>query len=189
MQTPETPLHRASLGPDGRTIYYSSYQDAGNISAIIAYDIRSRRTREIWRGEGKVSRPIPSPDGQWLAVEVPQSNGSGTKLAIMPATGGEMRELVVSNSGGDFTWAPDSKQILYAKVVLAHSDPSSWQELWTVPVDGGPPKNLNLQSRLMWLLTIHPDGDRIAYSTHNSREEIWVMENFLPEGEPRRDSK
>ena len=34
-----------------------------------------------------------------------------------------------------------------------------------------------------------PDGKRIAYTSDNSKAEIWVMENFLPTGEeenPRR---
>ncbi|MBN2266191.1 MAG: PD40 domain-containing protein [Candidatus Aminicenantes bacterium] len=184
-QTPEAPLHRACLGPEGKTIVYSSYQESEDLSSIIAYEIHSKRKREIWRGKGKVGLPKSSPDGQWLALEIPQGNGSERKLAVMPATGGEMRELAVSNSGGDFVWAPDSQQILFAKLIPGSGYGNSRQGLWVVRLDGGPPRSLNLESRLMWLLTIHPEGDQIAYSTHKSGAEIWVMENFLA-GKPTR---
>ncbi len=189
MQTPEAPLQRVCLGPDGKTIHYSSYQASENTSSIFAYDIQEKRTKEIWRGEGKVGRPLASPDGQWLAVEIPGGDGSKKKLVVMPATGGEMRELTESNSGNDFIWTPDSKQILFGKYVPGSGWGSFRQELWVVPVDGGLSKSLNLKSRLMWLLTIHPDGDRIVYSNYNSSAEIWAMENFLPEDRPGRGSK
>jgi Tol biopolymer transport system component len=182
MQTPEAPLHRVCLGPDGKNIYFSSYQDSENISSIFAYEIQSRRKKEIWRGEGEVGRPVPSPDGQWLAMEIHQRGESGCRrLAIMPTTGGEIRELAESSTGGEYVWTPDSKQLLFAKFVAGSGWGSSRQELWIVPASGGAPKNLNLESRMMWLLTVHPDGDRIAYTSDTSRAEIWVMENFLPD--------
>jgi Tol biopolymer transport system component len=189
VQTPEAPLHRACLGPDGKAIYYSSYQESENLASIVAYEIKTKRKKEIWRGEGKVGSPRPSPDGQWIAIEIHQGDGSGAKLAVMPAAGGEIRELVVSNSGNDFVWTPDSKQILFAKFVPGSGYGSSRQELWTVPVDGGTPKSLNLESRLMWLLTIHPDGNQIAYNNYQSRAEIWVMENFLADQKTQKVSR
>ncbi|MEE9502964.1 MAG: tetratricopeptide repeat protein [Candidatus Aminicenantaceae bacterium] len=181
MQTSEAPLHRVCLGPDGKNFYYSSYRDLENLSFIFAYEIKSRQKKEIWRGEGKVGHPLPSPDGQWLAMEIYQNGGSGSRLAVMPATGGEIRELAESSSLGEYVWTPDSKQLLFAKFVAGSGWGTSRQELWVVSASGGAPKSLNLESRMMWLLTMHPDGDRIAYTSGSgtSKAEIWVMENFL----------
>ncbi len=181
MQTPEVGLHRVSLGPEGKYIYLSTYRTSENLSSISAYEIQSKLRREIWRGAGKVGRVVPSPNGQWLAAEIQKPGMSDSFLVIMPLSGGEMRELAASNSGGEFAWTPDSKQLLFGKFVAGEGWGSSQQELWAVSVEGGPPKSLNLKTRLMWLLTVHPDGKRIAYSGHNSKAEIWVMENFLPD--------
>jgi Tol biopolymer transport system component len=181
IQTHEAPLHRVCLGPMGKNIYFSSYQDSENLSSIFAYDIQLRKKMKIWSGEGKAGRPVPSPDGRWLATEIQLGSESVGHLAVMSIRGGEMRDLAESSSGNDFTWTPDSKQILFAKFVAGSGWGSSHQELWIVPLSGGVPKNLHLESRMMWLLTIHPDGDRIAYTSDKSKAEIWAMENFLPE--------
>ena len=106
----------------------------------------------------------------------------------MPSNGGEIRELF-RTSFSEFVWTPDSKHLLFAKFVAGSGWGNSREELWIVPASGGTPKSLSLKSRMMWLLTIHPDGKRIAYTSDNSKAEIWVMENFLPKGEeenPRR---
>jgi Tol biopolymer transport system component len=179
-QTSEAGLNRARLGPDGKVVFFTSCQESADITSIAAFDLSSRQKNEILSRKGKISCPSPSPDGSWLAFEIEREDGSGRDLAVMPVKGGETRTLAVSNSMGDFAWTPDSKQILFAKFVPGSGYGSSRQELWSVPVRGGAPKNLGLESRLMWLLTVHPDGIRIAYSDHQSKAEIWVMENFLP---------
>jgi len=180
MQTPEVHLHRCYLGHEGKNIYYRSYRVSENLSSIFAYEIYSKKKKEIWSGEGKVEGPVPSPDGKWLAMEIYQADGSSSHLAVMPIKGGEIRELAESSSGGEFAWTPDSKQLLFAKFVAGNGWGSSRQELWVVPLNGGAPKSLNLESRMMWLLTMHPDGERIAYTSDKSKAEIWAMDNFLP---------
>lgn len=102
MQTPEVHLHRCCLGPKGKNIYYKSYRDSENLSSIFAYDIQSRQKKKIWHGEEKLEGPVPSPDGQWLAMEIYQAGGSSSHLAVMPINGGEIRELAESSSGGEF---------------------------------------------------------------------------------------
>ena len=127
MQTPEVQLHRCCLGPEGKNIYYNSYRDSENLSSIFAYEIQSRQKKEIWRGEGKIDGPVPSPDGQCLVMEIYQADGSGSHLAVMSINGGEIRELAESSSGGEFAWTPDSKQLLFAKFVAGSGWGSSRQ--------------------------------------------------------------
>lgn len=188
MQTPEAPLHRACLGSDGKTIYYS-LRSSEKLTSIRAYNLQSKQEKEIWRGERNVGRIVPSPDGQWLALSIGQElEAPAPSLAIMSSNGGEIIELL-RTSFSEFVWAPDSKHLLFAKFVAGSGWGNSREELWIVPASGGTPKSLSLKSRMMWLLTIHPDGKRIAYTSDNSKAELWVMENFLPKGEeenPRR---
>lgn len=183
MQTQEAPLRGACLSPDGQSIYWCSYRDSEKLSSIRVYNLKSKKEKEIWRGEGYVGGFVPSPDGQWLAMDIGRGRGYDAPvghLAIMPVSGGEIRKLV--RVGLDaLAWTPDSKQLLFAKFTAESGWGTSRDELWVIPMSGGTPKSLKLTSRGLWNLTIHPDGQKIAYTSANSEAEIWVMENFLPD--------
>ena len=53
----------------------------------------------------------------------------------------------------------------------------------TVPIDGGPSRQIKLPTTMRGNLglDVHPDGKHIAYVSGTSREEVWVIENFLPD--------
>jgi hypothetical protein len=52
-------------------------------------------------------------------------------------------------------------------------------ELWRIPAEGGEPQKL-LAIDEPRNLSIHPDGQRIAFAAGEEASEVWVMENFLP---------
>ncbi len=131
-----------------------------------------------------------SADGRQLALTVPsedQANNStpanSNVLLVMPATGGRTRELFRVPAKEEITavvWTPDGRELLFCKV----SGPLNMEEeLWRIPADGGKPRALalDLTSKQLALLRFHPDGTRIAFTAGDYEEEIWVMENFLPE--------
>ncbi|MBN8593823.1 MAG: S9 family peptidase [Anaerolineae bacterium] len=74
--------------------------------------------------------PLPSPDGKWLAfIRFPRERISErlTRLAIMPAAGGEIRDLNLDldRSVTDVRWLPDSSGLVfgandYGNVELYH---------------------------------------------------------------------
>ncbi|MCX6376441.1 MAG: hypothetical protein NTU88_10495, partial [Armatimonadetes bacterium] len=53
-------------------------------------------------------------------------------------------------------------------------------ELWSVSVQGGEPRKLDLTAENMRDLSVHPDGRQIAFTAGQTKSEVWVMENFLP---------
>jgi Tol biopolymer transport system component len=53
--------------------------------------------------------------------------------------------------------------------------------LWRISPEGGEPQKLWQSDKKNFGLSIHPDGQQIAFSTSEKYLEIWVMENFLPE--------
>jgi Tol biopolymer transport system component len=57
---------------------------------------------------------------------------------------------------------------------------SSKTELWSISVQGGEPRKLELTAENMRDLSVHPDGRHIAFTAGRDRSEVWVMENFLP---------
>ena len=54
--------------------------------------------------------------------------------------------------------------------------------LWRVPRDGGVPEKLAFEiSPETRDLRVHPDGRQVAFTDRQEVDEIWVLENFLPE--------
>ncbi|HET9727281.1 MAG TPA: hypothetical protein VFP28_10230, partial [Gemmatimonadales bacterium] len=83
--------------------------------------------------------PIWSPDGRLIAFNWTRG------IEIIPASGGTPRPLPMTgalsgliNDRFAYTWAPDSRHI----ITVTSSDTVPYQVLWSVPVDGSPPREL-----------------------------------------------
>ena len=103
----------------------------------------------------------------------------------MPVEGGESRELFRGNSGewvGGIAWTPDSRHVIFSAGSF-----SGKLKLWRVPLSGGAAEPMGVE--MNWLansgISVHPDGRRIAFHATDGPDrysnELWVMENFLPE--------
>ncbi|TZF93087.1 PDZ domain-containing protein [Chryseobacterium panacisoli] len=99
-------LSSPSLGPDGKTAYFSYDGDiwkvdsnGGNASRITALD-------------GEEINPRLSPDGKWLAFS---SNQYGNyDIYVMPAEGGTIKQLTFHTGRDEMeSWAWDSKTIYF----------------------------------------------------------------------------
>ncbi|UCH03079.1 MAG: PD40 domain-containing protein, partial [Candidatus Bathyarchaeota archaeon] len=107
---------------------------------------------------------------------------------VLPVEGGEPREVVKITDGGcmALAWTPDSREIIFGKNVSASSGSQrtdQGSELWKVSVEGGEPQKLGKTAGSIVGLRLHPDGQRLAFTSQISWVEIWVMENFLPDVE------
>jgi Tol biopolymer transport system component len=153
-----------------------------NQGRLVARDLRSGQERVVIQKPGLYSGGM-SPDGQRLLIAVQE--GRSQVLLIMPAAGGEARELVRINGEketpfwGSAAWMPDSRYVAFLKGVKGKD--RQWQ-LWRVAAEGGQPQYLGLDfaGQLTGELRIHPDGRRVAVDGIMVNLETWVMENFLP---------
>ena len=163
---------------DGNRIYYVNRKG----ERLVVHDLRSGRETEILKKLGLLSVAV-SPDGQQLLLVV--AEGNSQVLLVMPAAGGEARELVRVDGKrevpfwGSPTWAADGRHVLFMKGIAGKA--RQWQ-LWRMAVDSGEPQQLGLTvvGQLLAGPRLHPDGRRLAISTHKANLEVWVMENFLP---------
>jgi Tol biopolymer transport system component/tRNA A-37 threonylcarbamoyl transferase component Bud32 len=122
-----------------------------------------------------------SPDGKWLAFEARNSKAHREALMLMPAGGGEVRELFWVErpprriATGPFTWAPDGRSLLAA---VWRDDAT---EVWQVWVDGRNSRRLEAPARLMCDLRLNRDGHTLAYGgwEGSGGAEIWALENLL----------
>jgi tricorn protease len=133
---------------------------------------------------GQDMMPRVSPDGRWIAYT--EATRAGTDIWVMPSSGGTARRLTYEpttefGTGGRHgpdsmvvTWTPDSKAVVYLTKKNAWND---WiQELYAVPVAGGPSYPLPLDSAV-GLATYSPDGRSIAYNRIFRNFRTWKRYN------------
>ena len=166
---------------DGNSLYYRHFFEQSNEVAFIERDLASKKEREIIRRPFLAGINV-SPDGRFIATGGDASPNSGTRTALLiPVQGGEVREL--GQTLGVFGWARDSRSVYLWN---RSPDVKEGRDLFQVAIDGGSPRKLELRldPNTTWV-SIHPDGQRIAYQVNASQQgaggpgEIWVLENFL----------
>jgi len=75
----------------------------------------------------------------------------------------------------DLIWSPDDRYIYYVTWRDHYSD----YELWQIPVAGGKPVSTGIKMPDIKQLTIHPDGNRIAFTSVRWNYEGWAIDNLL----------
>jgi Tol biopolymer transport system component len=175
-------VQRFELSPDGNTIVYPKKP------GLVAHDLRSGQETVVIEKQG-LYMGLVSPDGRRLVIGV---NEKGTQiLSVMPAAGGEARELVRVDGEkevpfwGSASWTPDGHYVVFLKGIKSEGKvpygARHWQ-LYRVAAEGGEPQwlGLNIAGQLTGQLRLHPDGRRVAVDEIKMNMEVWVMENFLP---------
>ncbi len=175
---------------DGNVVFYVRQAAPPDVSVtrLVARDLRSGKETVVIEKRGLFAGAV-SPDGQRLLIATWEVESSQV-LLVMPAAGGEARELV--RVGGEKEvpfwgapwWTPDGRYIAFMKGVKGMT-PNQW-ELWRVAAEGGEPQRIGLIPARFRDARLHPDGRRVAIEDVKVDFELWVMENFLP---PAKDAK
>jgi len=166
---------------DGKAIYRTRYTTATG-TKIMQLTLESGQERELCGTAPSQFRGglALSPNGQQLAFVV-QEGENARVLKVVRVKDGVVRELLrgvpIPTSSGSVAWTPDGQSLLF---VRGSGAGDSKTELWLTPVQGGEPRKLDLAVQGMREMCVHPDGRHIAFTSAVSRNEVWVMENFLP---------
>ncbi len=184
----ETRIMFPKWSADGKAIFFVERHWKKGISRIFRYDMETKEKKEIYNQRPPLMWLVPSPDGKLLAFMTPKKH-QGEDIGVLmtlPVEGGEPREIANIISAGEGSWViawnPDSREIIYGKDLRAPDsrELSKSCELWKVSLDEGKPQRLWGKRGSLKFLSVHPDGQRVAFSAGTWRTEIWVMENFLP---------
>ena len=165
-------------------------RDLKTAEQILVRDLRTGQDqeRELYRAttlSSYIATIALSPDGQELAFVSNDQSTHSNVLAVMPTAGGEPRELLrlkepeFMYSPEGLAWTPDGREVLFVKH-LSYSPQDQRTELWRISAEGGKPRRLELAMEDLRSLRFHPDGRRIAFTTGQSKAEVWVLDNFLP---------
>ncbi len=185
-----------TLSPDGRHV---SYTDSSGL--LFRYD---RKTGENFQmtSEGKIARPLASPDGRWLVFG--RTVDADTRLMIWDLATGRERLLVREithaaqrrNQGSlpGYAFTPDSRSIVLTIGGKIHRiDVTSGADQiipYRIKVEievaerVHVPRRVNpdsVISRIIRWPRISPDGKKLVFS---SLAKLWIMD--LPNGRPRR---
>jgi Tol biopolymer transport system component len=166
---------------DGKSLFYTMGARPGNTSSVFVHNFETGQEERL-SGSPDDARALDiSPDGKWLVL---LNAGPNRVIRIMPASGGEPREIYSFEQEGDFlitpAWSADARYIYFYK---KQPVPGDLRDLYRVSVDRGETQKIDVTMGRIRYLSVHPDGQRIAFSSRGAnpeRPEVWVMENFLP---------
>lgn len=182
-------LQDTLLSPDGKTAVYGlSHVDAEKeeYANLWLIDLETGASRALTSGKNRDSAAAWSPDGRTIAFLSNRDEGK-PQVYLIPVYGGEARVLtnIKQGVGGGPVWSPDGESIAFTagpdidepsdpKVPyrvtrntyrfngVGYLDPLV-QDIYTIPVEGGEPKQLTddrfSNSAPRW----SPDGKAILY--------------------------
>ena len=174
----------ADWSPDGKSIFYLVTHRVTRARRIMRLDLASGEEKRIHKDTDDANffqDGAVSPDGRLVAFRASEG------LVVMSTAGGPLRQLHRDADQGRFNagiaWTPDSRHVLFS----ADEGEFPRRALWRVAAAGGEPHEVGLVKDWLgvWGVSMYPDGRRIAFHATDQpsryTNEVWVMENFLPE--------
>lgn len=174
------------LSGDGKTYYFVKRQE-GQIAALDIATGAERKVADV--PPRKMTRALVlSPDGKTLAfvVQHPQhapdpSGFTGWSLELCDlATGkvrifrrGDAKDTHVGFYRRALQYTPDGKALIATRTGTKPS------RIRLLPLDGGPDRLLVESAGMLFDASISPDGKDLMYTESTSKNDLWVLENFL----------
>lgn len=180
------------LSTDGKTYYFPKRQE-GQIAVLDLVTGAERKVTE-YRPNNQVRALVLSPDGKTLAfvIQHPQhapdpSGFTGWSLELCDlATGkprifrrGDGKDPLVGNVRRALQFTPDGKAL------IATTGEAKPNRIRLLHLDGGPDRILVQSTGLLFDASISPDGKSLMYTESISRNDLWVLENFLSNASAR----
>jgi len=189
LRAPTSVYTRFQLSPDGRTLFLTTSDEAAG-NQLIARDLASGDERWLAPAPGFRSMAV-SPDGGSLAfiTNGRQEDGFWSRLSIVPAAGGEVRDVHELSPPVGFRsvgWTPDGRELVYSTMNLEIAYSADCCALYLIPATGGEPRPIEGVEELSeQFVKLSPDGQRLAFMAGVTVFEIWAMEGLDEVGDSR----
>jgi Tol biopolymer transport system component len=158
------------LSADGRQLYVLEDQ-----STLVRYDLRTKQPTTVASARAfALSR-----DGSRLALTV--RDGTRLALKVQRSDGTSVTELLNYGPNENIVsvaWADDGASLFFAKTWLG--DGPQKVEVFRVNAAGGQkPVPLGLTLLSLATLSVHPQGDRLAFIDNEWAVEFWQMNGLM----------
>ena len=148
-----------SIARDGRHLAYVSNVEKKRLEKVAFDPVRSVAVDQpvsLFEGSIKVDHPDPSPDGEWLAVQVWDKRGN---IGVARTDGTSLRKLTDDGSRDCLPhWSPDGKRISF------WSNRGGTNQIWSIQPDGSGLQQLTDASQDVINQSWSPDGTQIIAS-------------------------
>jgi Tol biopolymer transport system component len=177
------PVYSHRWSRSGKAMLYSIGDPAGKAGSMFVHNPETGQDEPIPGAPSTAQFFDISPDGKWLALI---NREAQRVIRIMPTAGGEPREIYRFEQDGNFViapaWSHDGRYVFFSKRQKPQGEGNIW-DLYCVSAETGEAKKIDLSMVHFRNFSVHPDGQRIAFSSMGANPEqsqVWVMENFLP---------
>jgi TolB protein len=110
-----------------------------------------------------------SPDGKWLAISCSAPEAPGSRVYIIPSSGGNPHMITQNPSSYFHSWSPDGKTIAFTRPHPGGGD------IWSISVDGGMETRLTTSTGISDDPDYSPDGRYIYFNSDrgDGTMQIW----------------
>lgn len=162
-----------TVSPDGRWVFFLSWRTG--LQLLWKMPVEGGEAVQV--SDKPMGRVAISPDGKLIAGAQIAPGTPAWKIAIFPTDGSAPVKYIAQpthiNLKASLSWSPDSRS------VIAKSDQGGVGNLWSLPIDGGNPKQLtNFTSNQISNFAISRDGKRLALSRGFSNLDVVLIKDF-----------
>jgi Tol biopolymer transport system component len=160
-----------SCSPDGMWVAYSSIRDG----KWTIWKVSINGGTPIQVTHDFATDPRFSPDGKWIAcIHILDPKKSFGDLGVVPASGGAIvKTFPMPSTFGSVRWGPGGRSLTYVHEMTDASN------LWSQPLDGGPPKQLtDFKTDSILNYAWSPDGQKLVLSRGTPSNDVVMIRNF-----------
>jgi Tol biopolymer transport system component/DNA-binding winged helix-turn-helix (wHTH) protein len=169
----KTEFAQLDWSPDGKSIAFTG-DTAESAARIMVLSLNDLSVLALTSGTGGHLDwgPAYSPDGHQFAFVRGQIGSPNAEIFLMPAVGGEARQLTTANAPvrDAPVWTSDGSRIVYS--LNRNGD----TRLWQIPVTGGTPEMISGAGSPSWHPTISRKSGELAYQHILGASSIWRMD-------------
>ncbi|MCJ7623758.1 MAG: DPP IV N-terminal domain-containing protein, partial [Anaerolineaceae bacterium] len=181
-------IQQAEVSPDGEQVVYTlrnvDVEKNEDYTSLWLYHLDAGKAHQLTFNKKTDSSPVWSPDGKTIAFK--SDRNETAQIYLLPVDGGEARQLTYMKQGvrGGPVWSPDGTQIAFtAGPDEEPPDPTKpyrvtrfvyrfdgigylnrfVQNIFTISVDGGEPRQLTDDAHIDHELRWSPDGKEILF--------------------------
>jgi TolB protein len=160
--TPDVSENQPAWSPDGLWIAYSATTDSGGDLWLISPDGAS--ARRLTNDPPLEDSPDWSPDGGRIAFHATRE-GRPPSIWILDLADSSVTQLTHERTRTlNPAWSPNGRAITYYGIA------SGDEQVWEIPVDGGPARRLSHHATQSWNADWSPNGEEIVFSGYRNSE-------------------